>query len=215
MTRRQQLIAGCVALCLVILAGSWFLLDKPRKQAVADLQAKAAQQESTNASTRTQVAVLRDVAARLPAAQKQAAALGNRVPKSPELVSLIRQLTDAAAHSGVDLQGITPTKPTALPVAPGLSSIGLTLMVKGDYPSLEQFETQVEDLKRSFLVTGLTVAGGAAGASSSGTASTSSSAGGADKRLTETITGQVLTGSPTGSAAVRPSTPKSSSTPTS
>lgn len=215
MTRRQQLIAGCVALCLVILAGSWFLLDKPRKQAVADLQAKAAQQESTNASTRTQVAVLRDVAARLPAAQKQAAALGNRVPASPELVALIRQLTDAAAHSGVGLQGITPTKPTALPVAPGLSSIGLTLMVKGDYPSLEQFETQLEDLKRSFLVTGLTVAGGAAGASSSGTASTSSSAGAADNRLTETITGQVLTGSPTGSAAVRPSTPKSSSTPTS
>ncbi len=206
MSRRQQLMAGCAALCLVILAASWFLVAKPRRQAIADIKAQAAQQETTNASTRTQVAVLQDVGRRLPDAQRKAATLSSRVPAQPELVALIRQLADAAKHSGVELTGITPTKPTALAVAPGLSSIGLTLTVKGDYASLEEYETQVEDLQRSFLVTGLTVAGGASGASGG-------SAGAAvDKRLIETITGQVLTGSAAGTA--RPGR-SASSTPTS
>ena len=206
MSRRQQLMAGCAALCLVILAASWFLVAKPRRQVIADIKAQAAQQETTNASTRTQVAVLQDVARRLPDAQRKAATLNSRVPAQPELVALIRQLADAAKHSGVELTGITPTKPTALAVAPGLSSIGLTLTVKGDYASLEEYETQVEDLQRSFLVTGLTVAGGASGASGG-------SAGAAvDKRLIETITGQVLTGSAAGTARTGRST---SSTPTS
>jgi len=207
MSRRQQLMAGCAALCLVILAASWFLVAKPRRQAIADIKAQAAQQETTNASTRTQVAVLQDVARRLPDAQRKAATLSSRVPAQPELVALIRQLADAAKHSGVELTGITPTKPTALAVAPGLSSIGLTLTVKGDYASLEEYETQVEDLQRSFLVTGLTVAGGTSGASSGG-----SSGAAVDKRLTETITGQVLTGSAAGTGRTGRST---SSPPTS
>lgn len=206
MTRRQQLIAGCAALCLAILAASWFLIAKPRSKAVADLKAQAAQQESTNSSTRTQVAVLQDVARRLPDAQRQAAALSDRVPTQPELVSLIRQLADAAKHSGIDLTGITPTKPTALPVAPGLSSIGLTLAVKGDYASLEEFQTQLEDLQRSFLVTGLTVAGGAGGTSTAGAPAAGAGGTAPDKRLTETVTGQVLTGNPStaGSGTRRP-----------
>lgn len=188
MTRRKQLIAGCAVLCLLILVASWFLVATPRKQAVADLRTQAAAQEITNQTTRTQLAVLQDVAARLPQAQQQAAALSQRVPSSPELVQLIRQLTDAAKHSGTELTSITPTKPTALVVAPGLSGIGLTLVVKGDYPSVEEYESQLEDLKRSFIVTGLTVAGSGGKGSS-----TSTSTG---DILTQTITGQVLVSTP-------------------
>ncbi len=198
MSRRTQLLAGTLALCLALLAGGWFLLAQPRKQEVADLRTQVESQRSTNASLQTQVASLQDIQRRLPAEQAKVADLTSRVPSDPQIVALIRQLSQAATDSNVTLAGLTPTRPSALAGAPGLSGVQLSLTVNGSYPSLEQFQLALEGLQRSFLVTQVTLAEG--GASSAGAGAVASSGG-----ITATIVGRVLTGT-AGAGATKPGT---------
>lgn len=186
MTRRQQLLAGTVALCLVIMAAGYFLLAQPRKTEVKDLRDQSAAQKSTNTSTRAQVASLQAIQAQLPAQRRRVDALTAKVPADPALTPLIRQLSEAATASNVTLAGITPTRPAAIDGAAGLSGLQLSLNVTGDYVSLEQFQIKLEGLQRSFLVSQITFAENAAAA---GTASSSASGG-----ISATIVGRVLTG---------------------
>ena len=104
-----------------------------------------------------------------------------KVPADPALVSLIHQLSQAASQSNVTLNGIAPTRPAPIQGAAGLSGLQLSLTVKGDYVTLEQFEVALEGLKRSFLVTQITYAGDDGDTSSSG-------------GITATIVGRALTG---------------------
>ena len=100
MSRRTQLLAGTLALCLALLAGGWFLLAQPRKQEVADLRTQVESQRSTNASLQTQVASLQDIQRRLPAEQAKVADLTSRVPlRSPD-----RRLDPPALPGGDRLQ---------------------------------------------------------------------------------------------------------------
>jgi Tfp pilus assembly protein PilO len=180
MTKQHQLIAGTVAICMAILAAGWFLLAQPRRQEVAQIKDQVTSQESTNSSLRSQVSQLQAIQAQLPAEQAKANALSAKVPADPALVSLIHQLSQAASQSNVTLNGIAPTRPAPIQGAAGLSGLQLSLTVKGDYVTLEQFEVALEGLKRSFLVTQITYAGDD---------DTSSSGG-----ITATIVGRALTG---------------------
>ena len=211
MSRRQQLIIGCAVLCVAILAASWFLVASPRRANVAEVKAQAQTQEDANRQLQVKVTMLQGVAAKLPAQQARAQQLSSKIPADPALVSLIRQLSTAASTANVQLTGISPQKPAALPVAPGVNGIPVSLTVKGDYASIQVFELELEKLERAFLVTGLSL-NGASGSSGSSAAAAPVNA------IDATITGQVLSGSPTGSASTpspTPTAPSSSATSTS
>ena len=141
MSRRHQLMAGCAALCLAILAASWFLVASPRKAHVVELKNQAQAEQGANQQLQIKVSMLQDVAAKLPAQQAKAQQLASRIPTDPALDPRVRQLSDAAGASGVQLTGISPQKPAALPVAPGVNGIPLSLTVKGAYTAIEEFPT--------------------------------------------------------------------------
>jgi len=97
----------------------------------------------------------------------------------------------------------TPTAPVA-PPAPSLYQVPLTLNVTGSYFELEQFINKLEGLKRSFLVSGFTLAPATGGAASA----TGTEAGGpAPGDLTLALTGRVYLAPATAApAAVQPTT---------
>ena len=195
MTRRQQLLAGTVALCLVIVAAGYFLLAQPRRDEVKQIKDGVVAQSSTNASMRAQVSSLQAIQAQLPAQRRQVDQLSSKVPTDPALVTLIRQLSQAATASNVTLSGIVPTRPAPIEGAAGLSGLQLSLTVNGDYVSLEQFQIALERLQRSFLVSQVTFAEnngsstGTGATTPAGAAATTDAAG-----ITATIIGRVLTG---------------------
>lgn len=96
----------------------------------------------------------------------------------------------------------TPTAPVA-PPAPSLFQVPLTLNVTGSYFELEQFINKLEGLKRSFLVSGFTLAP----ATDAPSGATSTEAGGpAPGDLTLALTGRVYLAPATAApAAAQPS----------
>lgn len=116
MDKLKQWVALTVLGCLGIAAAGWFLLVSPKKAEAADLQAQTASQESTNASLRTQLEVLKAQAKDLPAKQADLARVAAKIPDNPALPSLIRALTAAAASAGVELVSVTPGPPAAVAV---------------------------------------------------------------------------------------------------
>ena len=117
MDKLKQWVALTVLACLGIAAAGWFLLVSPKKAEAADLQAQTASQESTNASLRTQLEVLKAQAKDLPKKQADLARVAAKIPDNPALPSLIRALTAAAASAGVELVSVTPGPPAAVAVA--------------------------------------------------------------------------------------------------
>jgi Tfp pilus assembly protein PilO len=191
MTRQQQLLAGTAALCVAILAAGWFLLAQPRRAEVEKIHGQTTAQQATNSSLQAQVNNLLAIQRQLPAEQAKVNDLSNKIPTDPALVSLIRQLSQAATQSNVSLSGIVPTRPAPITGAAGLSGLQLSLTVTGDYTTLEQFEIALENLKRSFLVTQITYAENATtGSGSNGSSSGSSGSGG----IKATVVGRALTG---------------------
>lgn len=95
---------------------------------------------------------------------------------------------DGTPTDGTATDGTAPVVPVA-PPAPTLFQVPLTLNVTGSYFELEQFINKLEGLKRSFLVTGFTVAQTQAAASDG---SASESGGPAPGDLTLALQGRVF-----------------------
>ena len=97
----------------------------------------------------------------------------------------------------------TTSTVAAPPAAPTLFQVPLTLEVSGSYFELEQFINKLEGLKRSFLVTGFSLAPATDSSSSTGTTDDS---GPAPDDLTLSLQGRVFL-SPPVSATATPTTP--------
>jgi Tfp pilus assembly protein PilO len=195
MSSRKHLLALAIGLSLAILVGGYFLLISPKQKQVSDLRAQVTTQESSNSSLRSQVQMLQELQAKLPQQQAALAKMQSKVPNSPALPDLLRALNKAADDSGVKLTGITPTAPSAVAGANGVSGIDVAVKATGDYVALEQYQLALEGLSRAFLVNGMTIAEGAGAGGSSSTASTSAattSTTGGGTELSATINGRVL-----------------------
>jgi Tfp pilus assembly protein PilO len=158
---RRATIAIAAVACLAVLAGGWFLLIKPARSSIAATKAQTTQQRSDNDSSRLQLQSMRSIAKNLPAEKAELAVLSQRVPSQVALPALLRSMQALAKASGVAITGITPTTPTALTNAPGIATVGITLIVTGGYAEIEQFDSALEGLQRTFLVSGFTLTGGA------------------------------------------------------
>jgi type IV pilus assembly protein PilO len=197
--RRETVVIGVLVMVLVIVAG-WFFLIKPTSSKVSNLKKQAAEQEQTNEATRNQIAVLEGQKKQLPADEAELSKLAQRVPSSVELPSLLRQMQQAAEDSGVTLVGITPTQPAPLTGANGIDAVGITLVVKGGYAEVEEFDSTLENLSRAFLVSGFTFASTSGSGGSSTSTSPGSSADESDKTVNATFNGRVLLRSASSSA---------------
>lgn len=183
--RRSTIVIAAVA-CLAVLAGGWFLLVKPVREDISKVKAQTGQQQTDNDSARLQLQSMRSIAKNLPAEKAELAVLSQRVPNQVQLPAILRSMQALAKASGVTLSSITPTVPSPLASAPGIATVGISLNVSGGYAEIEQFDSSLEGLQRTFLVSGFTLTGGG----SSGTAGGSSSSSVAS--ITANLTGRVL-----------------------
>jgi Tfp pilus assembly protein PilO len=180
---------------LAVFAAGWLLLVSPQRSHAADLRTQAGNQQQANASLQAQVNQLQQQKHDLPAQQRLLDQIAAKIPSSPALPVLIRQLTSAADDAGVDLVSLSPgvpvavaaAAPTSVPpagaaaaAAAPLNQIPLTIQVQGSYFNVESFFREVEHLSRAMLVqeftlspvggSGPTTTSTSAGASASGTA---------------------------------------------
>lgn len=186
--RQWSILTAMGALGLLVVG--WFLLVSPQRSHASDLKTQAASQQSANSTLQTQVSQLEAQKKGLPAQQRLLNQIAAKVPASPELPTLIRQLTAAAKSSGVDLQSLAPAAPsvvaaptsgttsvtapastTGAPAATApttstagaaspLAQIPVTLSVVGSYANVQSFFREVEHLSRAMLVTDFTLAPG-------------------------------------------------------
>jgi len=199
MTQTRKWSAGAAVIVVLVLVASWFLLISPKRATAADLQAQTVAQEDANALLTTQIALLQQQAKDLPEQQARLAQLESRIPATPSLSTLIRQLTTAADQAGVDMVSLTPSTPVALgaPSATGLTAgqltgINVNIMVTGGYFEMQQYLAELERLERAFLVTGMNLTENDSAATDEGSTDGSSTGGATTGELTGTIDGRVF-----------------------
>ncbi len=114
MTATRRYAALAVVLLLLLLAGGWFLLVSPKRSEAAGLRADTVTQEQANDRLRSRIRQLEAQAKDLATQRARLAQLTARIPEEPQLPAFLRDLTDAAAASGVDLRSVAPQTPTPL-----------------------------------------------------------------------------------------------------
>lgn len=164
----------------VVLGGGWFLLVAPKRSEAADLRDQTQVQLAANDTLALRIEQLAAQYEQLPAERARLAELRRNIPATPALPALIRDLSAAARASGAELvsvapgtitplvQGGTPVAaptpaagaegsteaPAAAPTA-ALQYIPVTLTTEGSFVALKRFLHGLEELDRSFLVTGI------------------------------------------------------------
>jgi len=190
MTTTRRWVAGAVAAALVLVLASWFLLISPQRSQAAELRAQAMEQQETNDSIRLQTQQLKAQFASLPQRQAELAEIRRQMPSTPDLASLVRQLSTTADEAGVKLTSVSPAQPQALGATAaagaagpagsagagaaasgtsGVQAIGLTIELEGSYAELTLFVQKLQgSMPRAYLVESLTLApaDGAAAATS-------------------------------------------------
>ena len=130
-------------------------------------QADLPEQRAKLATLRTQIpdnpalpTLIRDLTA---AGRKAGVAIDAMAPAPP--VALVAEVTAPVAatqgsteESADESTATTPSAPTATADQRNLFQVPLTLTVSGSYFELEQFINKLENLRRSFLVSGFTLA---------------------------------------------------------
>jgi Tfp pilus assembly protein PilO len=164
------------------------------------------QQQAKLASLSTQIpgnpalpSLIRDLTA---AASKVGVSIDSMAPAPP--VAVVAPLTAVAplpppsttdstdTSGGTDSTATTTTTTVAPPVAAStLFQVPLTLSVTGSYFEVEQFLNKLEGLKRSMLISGLTLTPGA-GAATATSSSTSTASDGSPSDLKVVLTGRVF-----------------------
>jgi type IV pilus assembly protein PilO len=178
---RKGILSLGAVVCLVVLLAGWFLLVSPLKSDISKTKAATAVQISDYSSLSLTLATMRSIAQKLPQEKAELAALSQRVPDQLQVPALLIAIQDAATQTGVTLASLTPSPPVALVGATGISTVGIALSVSGGYAETEQFDSALESLKRTFLVSSFSMAGGAA-----------STTGASASEIASTFTGQVL-----------------------
>lgn len=215
-TRKWSLMAGLLVVA-IFLASWFLLISPRRSEAAslrsqateqdaanARLQQKIAQLQSQAQDLPKEQARLAAIKVQIPenpalpalirdlsgAAKKSGLSLDSLAPAKPvAIVSAVAPAATPATTTGTKSSSTTETATPVAPQAPPatLFQIPVTVGATGSYFEIEQFINKVEDLKRAFLVTGLTVGP----AKSSGT-----SAAATTDELTVTITGRVFLSPP-------------------
>ena len=170
MTMTNRWIAGAVAAALALVAASWFLLISPQRSQAAELREQAAAQQAANDMIRLRTQQLKAQFASLPQRRAQLAEIQQQLPDSPDLSSLLRQLSTVADDAGVSVESISPAQPQAFRTGASagasaasseVQSIATTMVVKGGYAELTLFLQKLQgSMRRAVLVENLNLVPG-------------------------------------------------------
>jgi Tfp pilus assembly protein PilO len=172
MTKMRQWTILTVVAVIVVFAAGWFLLVKPQKAKATTLRSQAATQQQANQVLLSQIARLQSEEKSLPQQQAALRKFTSQVPDNAAEPTIIRQLSAAAAGSGVDLMSMTPgvatpvLSATAAAAAAGSTSLTapastgqlvqlpISIGITGTFPNVEMFFQSLEKLPRALLVSG-------------------------------------------------------------
>lgn len=202
-TRTSRWTAATLAVCVALLAATWFLVIAPRRSQAGSLRGQAVTTESQAEAMRVQLNVLRAQFGDLKKQRAKLARIQRQLPSSAQMPQLVRDLQSMAASSGVSLDSVKPGAPVLSKNNSSVVEIPMSLAVKGDYFEDVLFVKHLQTtLDRSFLITGLTVADSdTSGSSSDSSSSGSSSSGSATPTAAPTA---APTGTPAASAPAAP-----------
>ncbi len=147
MNPRRQILVSAIAAVVVTVLFFVFIL-KPKLAEIADAQRDTEQAIDQESNLRTELARLESLRRQQPQIQAKLARLRAYLPPSPDLPGFIRLVQSAATSSGVDLASISPSQPSELPEARGISTITATLTVQGGFHRMTNLLSKLENLSR-------------------------------------------------------------------
>jgi Tfp pilus assembly protein PilO len=153
MTRRDRIVIVVVAVVAAI-AASWILVVSPKRDQAAKLQSKVATAQQKLTTAQTQLAQNAAASKQFASNYAALARLGEAVPASDDIPSLIIQLQDAADGARVDFQSLqngsaaggsagAAAAASATPTT-GPTSAQLSFSFSGSYFQLSNFFNKVQ-----------------------------------------------------------------------
>jgi Tfp pilus assembly protein PilO len=152
MTRRDRLVIVVVAVVAAI-AASWILVVSPKRDQAAKLGAKVANEQQTLNTARAELAQNAAASRQYSSNYAALARLGEAVPASDDIPSLIIQLQNAADGAKVDFQSLqngsagsstTPAVGSLTAAASGGTPEQLSFTFAGSYFQLSNFFNKVQ-----------------------------------------------------------------------
>ena len=113
MSARTWRIGGVVAAILVLVA-AWFLAVSPTLQKAEALEVETAAQKAASDQLRSRISLLKKQSEELPAQEAKLASIQQRIPSTPALPTLIRNLTTVAEAANVTVASVTPGRPAPI-----------------------------------------------------------------------------------------------------
>ena len=167
-SRTSRWSLGTALLCIILLVASWFLLISPRRADASAVRGQVTQADSQAAQLQMQIAQLKAEFAGLPKRRAELTAIKKQLPPKADIPTLVRDLQNLAAQTGVSLDSIAPGAPTVLTAtgvaAPTTAAAGsvvgvpMAITVTGDYFEASLFIKYLQTkLPRSYLISGLAV----------------------------------------------------------
>jgi hypothetical protein len=169
-------LIGTLALVVVAALG-WLLVLGPQSATLSDVRTATDDTRAQNETLRQQLLVLKKQEELLPETRAAAQALAAKFPATADQPGLFAAVTEAASYAGIparDVTALTPTPPVVGaadtgtgvppptdPVPGDLATQIVTVSVSGTYDETQQLLANLEQMTRAYLVTSLTVSGGA------------------------------------------------------
>jgi Tfp pilus assembly protein PilO len=152
LSARDQIIIGVVVTVLVAIA-VFFLFIMPMFGEISDLEAELQQIQTDTAEARTLLARRQDAKAQAAETQVRLLDIASRFPEAPELPALIIELQDVANRVEIDFIQMSPEEPVALEGNAGVSALGVSIQIQGDWRQYIDFLEELSDLRREVRIT--------------------------------------------------------------
>ena len=160
MTQRDRIMLGAVAL-VAVLAATWMLALKPKRDEAAQLAEQAQQAQQRRDTALASLATAQQARADFAGAQIGIARMGKAVPTDDDVASVVYQLGVTARKAGIDFRALTldasGTDPTPA-TGPGSAKPGATTSVTkipfqlrfdGSFLNLRRFVALVNSFTRT------------------------------------------------------------------
>jgi Tfp pilus assembly protein PilO len=152
--RRGPVIAGAIALVVVLLM--IFFLVLPKMHSVSEAQTTLDTTQAENSTLQSQLEALRQAQAEAPKNRETIAKVEAQIPPTADLPGLLLLMQNAATRAGIVLSTMTPSTPV-FNDASGLSEITVSYTVTGSYFALTEFLYNLETLPRAAKSTDVTI----------------------------------------------------------
>lgn len=148
---RDEIIVGVVAILLVVVALS-MLLVRPQLARLGEIATQKQQEESKVRNAQAELELLKAAKGEALGVQADLLRVGNQVPDSPQLPSLVVEIQDLANEAGISFVSI---KPGDMVASGGYTTLPIDLELRGAFFDVVDFIYRLEHLTRQVRVTEL------------------------------------------------------------